>query len=77
MRSANQISEAPWFPSAAGTSELKFWVIIFKLINKLRLVQGWRGEEGEEMKRRGRGYVVKDCLESVSWQIFKSVIPLT
>jgi len=29
MRSANQISEAPWFPSAAGTSELKFWVIIF------------------------------------------------
>lgn len=45
--------------------------------NKLRLVQDWRGKEREEMKKRGRGYVVKDCLESVNWQIFKSAIPLT
>lgn len=47
------------------------------IINKLRLVQGWRGKEREEMKKQGRGYVVKDCLESVNWQIFKSAIPFT
>lgn len=75
MRAANQISEAPWFPSALGTKHVQ--ILGNNILNKLRLVQGWRGEEGEEMKRRGRGYVVKDCLESVSWQIFKSVIPLT
>lgn len=47
------------------------------ILNKLRLVQGWRGKEREEMKKQGRGYVVKDCLESVNWQIFKCAIPLT
>lgn len=38
---ANQISEAPWFPSAPGTSKLK--VLGNNILNKLRLVQGWRG----------------------------------
>lgn len=75
MRRANQNSEAPLVSISARDKQVK--ILGNNILNKLRLVQGWRGEEGEEMKRRGRGYVVKDCLESVSWQIFKSVIPLT